>query len=76
MALLVRVAHVLHRISLNKGEIRVNMSPNNRRHMESILRTANIKLKQLPSGVTNKLNNALNIRRTCGGGLRFIQGVT
>jgi hypothetical protein len=61
------VAHVLHRMSLNKGEIDVKVSLINRRHLESILITTNTKLQQLRSGTTNKLNNALNIRRTCGG---------
>jgi hypothetical protein len=44
--LLVRVAHVPHRMSLSKGEIKANVSPNNGRLLKSILSTAKIKLKQ------------------------------
>ena len=42
VAFLVTVAHILHRMSLNKGEIKAKVIPNNRRHFESILSTANI----------------------------------
>ena len=49
-------------MSLNNSEIWVKVSPSNRRHLESILIKANIKLKQLPSGKTNKLSNALVLR--------------
>jgi hypothetical protein len=67
VALRIRVAHVLHIMSLNKGEIEVKVSPINRRNLESILIATNIKLQQLRSGITNKLNNSLNTRRTCEG---------